>query len=81
MIKVVKLFCYNQNFVPWGLSALVPGLYTCIKLCNIQMYSSLKLVSVIYTRSHMGPSVERVLIICSNGSAPLNKVERHADTW
>ena len=32
MIKVVKPFSYNQNFVPWGLSALAPGLYTCIKL-------------------------------------------------
>ena len=24
MIKVVKLFSYNRNIVPWGLSALVP---------------------------------------------------------
>ena len=31
MIKVVKLVSYNQNFVPWGLSALAPGLCTCIK--------------------------------------------------
>ena len=30
---------YNQNFVPWELSALVPGLYTCIKLCNFWMSS------------------------------------------
>ena len=34
VIKVVKYFSYNQNFVPWGLSALATGLYTCIKLCN-----------------------------------------------
>ena len=27
-IKVVKLFSYNQNFVPRELSALAPGLYT-----------------------------------------------------
>ena len=32
VIKVVKHFSYN--FVPWGLSTLSPGLYTCIKLCN-----------------------------------------------
>ena len=34
MCKVVKLISYNQSFVPWGLYALVPGLYTCIELCN-----------------------------------------------
>ena len=28
----------------------------------------------IFTRFHMGPSVERVLIICSNGSAQLNNM-------
>ena len=34
VIKVVKHFSYNKNFVPWGLSALAPGLYTAIKLSN-----------------------------------------------
>ena len=34
MIKEIKHFIYNQKFVPWGLSALAHGLYTCIKLCN-----------------------------------------------
>ena len=33
MIKVIKHFSYNQNFVPRGLTALATGLYTCIKLC------------------------------------------------
>ena len=28
----------------------------------------------IFTRFHTGPSVERILTICSNGSAPLNKM-------
>ena len=28
----------------------------------------------VFTRFHMGPSVERMLTICSNGSAPLNKM-------
>ena len=34
VIKVVKHFSYNQNFVPWGLSALATGLYSYIKLCD-----------------------------------------------
>ena len=29
--KVIRPFCWHQNFVPWGLSARAPGLYTCIK--------------------------------------------------
>ena len=36
VIKVVKYFSYNQKFVPWRLSALALGLYTCIKLCNFK---------------------------------------------
>ena len=28
----------------------------------------------IFTRFHMGPSVEGVLLVCSNGSDPLNKM-------
>ena len=31
MGKVIRPFCWHQNFVPWGLSVSVPGLYTCIK--------------------------------------------------
>ena len=31
MNEVTRHFCWNQNFVPWGLSAPAPGLYTCIK--------------------------------------------------
>ena len=31
MGKMIRPFCWHQNFVPWGLSALAPGLYTCIK--------------------------------------------------
>ena len=29
--KVIRPFCWHQNFVPWGLSAPAPGLCTCIK--------------------------------------------------
>ena len=43
VIKVVKHFSYIQNFPPCGLSAIAPGLYTLIKLCNL-MSSSLKLL-------------------------------------
>ena len=31
MGKVIRPFCWHQNFVPWGLSAPALGLYTCIK--------------------------------------------------
>ena len=31
MGKVIMPFCWHPNFVPWGLSAPAPGLYTCIK--------------------------------------------------
>ena len=31
MGEVIRLFCWHQNFVPWGQSAPAPGLYTCIK--------------------------------------------------
>ena len=31
MGKVIRPFCWHQNFVPWGLSTPAPGLYTCIK--------------------------------------------------
>ena len=29
--KVIRAFCWHQKFVPKGLSAFAPGLYTCIK--------------------------------------------------
>ena len=31
MNEVTRHFCWNQNFVPWGLFTPAPGLYTCIK--------------------------------------------------
>ena len=31
MGKVIRPFCWHQNFVPWGLSVPALGLYTCIK--------------------------------------------------
>ena len=31
MGKVIRPFCWHQNFVPWGLSAPAPGLYICFK--------------------------------------------------
>ena len=31
MGKVIRAFCWHQKFVPNGLYALAPGLYTCIK--------------------------------------------------
>ena len=61
MIKVGKLFIYNQNVVLWGLSALALGLYTYIKLFNLKMSSILKLL-------------DQFSPICSKGSALLNKM-------
>ena len=61
MIKVVKHFRYNQNFVPRGLSALATGLYTCIKLCKFLNVSFSETALAIFPRFHMGPSVKRVL--------------------
>ena len=34
MGKVIRPLCWHKNFVPWGLSAPAPGLYTCIKSCK-----------------------------------------------
>ena len=31
MNEMTRHFCWRQNFVPWGLSASAPRLYTCIK--------------------------------------------------
>ena len=42
MNKVVKLFSYDQNFVPWGLYALAPGLYTWYEIVS---FSSSELCS------------------------------------
>ena len=35
MGKVIRAFCWHQKFVPKGLYALAPGLYTCIKSLKI----------------------------------------------
>ena len=32
MVEVVRAFCWHQNFDPKGLSAIAPGLYTCIEI-------------------------------------------------
>ena len=42
MIKVVKHFSYHQHFVPRGLFALTPGLYTYMKANSLHTSSSLK---------------------------------------
>ena len=36
MGKLIRAFCWHQKFVPKGLYALAPGLYTCIK--SLKMY-------------------------------------------
>ena len=55
MIKVVKLLRYNQNFVPWVLSALAPVIYRCMyKSLNVFFESA----RPNFARFNMGPSVE-----------------------
>ena len=39
MGKVIRPFCWHQNFVPWGQSVPALGLYTCIKSWK-KMYKS-----------------------------------------
>ena len=70
---IIKTFSYNQNFVPWGLSVLASGLYTCIKIVKFLNVFISETAWAIFSRFHIGP-VEKLLIICSNDSAPLNKV-------
>ena len=63
-------FSFNQNVVPWGLSAHASGLYTCIKSCNISMSFSL---TNFHQISHWF-SVKAVWSFCLNSSALLNKM-------
>ena len=74
MIREVKLVSYKQNFVLWGLSALALGLYTCIKLCNILMSSSLKLLEQFSPDFTWAFCWKGILTMCSNGSMPLNEM-------
>ena len=39
MGKMIRAFCWHQKFVPKGLSALAPGLYTYIKLLRMCLKS------------------------------------------
>ena len=45
-------------------------MYKIVKSLNIFSET----VSTVFTRFHIGPSIERMLTVCSNGSAPLNKM-------
>ena len=65
MMKVVKCFSYNGNFVLWGLYTYkIASLFKCLLWICLSNF----------TRFHMMPSVERLMTICVNGSAPLNKM-------
>ena len=44
-------------------------MYKIVKSLNIS-----ETASTVFTRFHIGPSIERMLTVCSNGSAPLNKM-------
>ena len=42
MVEVIRAFCWHQNFVPKGFSALALGLYTCIKSLKMCLKSDLE---------------------------------------
>ena len=44
MGKVIRNFCWHQNFVPKGLSVPALGLYTCIKSFEMCLKSNLEIV-------------------------------------
>ena len=74
MIKVVKLFSYCQNFMGY-----LPLPFSYMYVCKL--VKSLNVISerawTVFTRYHIvhiGPSVERILTFCSNGSASFNKM-------
>ena len=71
MIRVANPFSYNKNCVLPGLSALVHGLYTCIKLCNLQT-SSLKWLDHFFT-DFSGAFCWRGIVSLFKGSASWNK--------
>ena len=64
VIKVVKHLSYNQNFVPWWL------LQNCVIFKCLLLWNCL---SNFHQISHVS-SVKRVMSICLNGSAQLNKM-------
>ena len=66
-----KIRYFHVFMLPKNENTLFPRLYTCIKFCNFQNVFS-ETAWPIFTIFHMGQSVENVLTICSNGSAPLN---------
>ena len=69
MIRLLKLFSYNQFLSSGGYLPLPLG-YIHVFL-NVFFF---KTTQAIFTRFHMEPCVERVLTICSNDFAPLNKM-------
>ena len=52
VVKVVKFVIYNQNFIPWGVSALAPGLCHVENSINLYMSSSLKPLAIFHQISH-----------------------------
>ena len=46
-------------------------MYKIVQILNVFFSET---AGAVFTRFHMGPNVERMLPVCSNGSAPLNKM-------
>ena len=70
VVTVMAKQCWSQTVLEsgsWGHSVLqTPALVFNVFFSEI--------AGAIFNRFHMGPSVERVLTICSNGSALMNKM-------
>ena len=60
MGKVIRNFCWDQNFVPKGLSVPVLGLYTCIK--SFKMFLKLYFKEIILKLARNGQSDKGCLL-------------------
>ena len=63
MVKTLKNLLQNQN------SFEAESWYIALESQDLPNW-----FKPIFTRFHMEPSVEEVLLVCPNGSAPLNKI-------
>ena len=66
-----KLLSFNQTFCPLGIICPCPWAIYMYKIVYCLFSET---AWAIFTRFHMGPSVEMVLPICSNSFAPVNNI-------
>ena len=76
IIKIVNLFSYNQNFVLWELSALVPWLCTCKYLCIFFFFFFFFFFFSKTAWAIFITFCRKVLSVCLNGSALLINITK-----